>query len=170
MRHRRLVNECGTCRNLADVLLNTVQVFLNIPKHLESGGSGGFHDGTYTWTEFNGIDGAKLRSGGSIDNTFCYIRTGVRVVVLSDLGELAVRGILHIGFEVHVHFAAIHVIHQADYKLVVVDWRAGRMGPGTNEAGLYDDVIIVVFQIDGDGGHEGRRRRDTHVSMVREQL
>ena len=82
-----------------------------------------------------------------------------------------VWGVLHIGFEVHVHFAAIHVFHHADYKLLVVDWGTRRRGPGTNKVGFYDNVVDCVLQIDGDRGHEGGRGgRNTHVSVVSEDL
>jgi hypothetical protein len=168
---REFMDGSETYRNLADVLFDAIQVLLDIFKHLEGGRGGRFRDGVCTRTGTNGVDGAKFWSMGSACHFPHRIRRGAWVVVLGDLRHLVVWRVFDVGFEVHVYLAAVYILHQADHKLLVVDWRTGRRGPGTDEAGFYDDVINGVFQIDGDRGHESRGgRRDAHVGVMSEDL
>ena len=165
------MDEGEAYRNLTDVFLNAIQVFLDIPKHLESSRSSRFRSGIHTRTEFNGLDGVEFRSAWRVGHFLCCIRRRIFIVGRGEIRHLVVWRVLCVRFEVHIYFAVIDIIHQVDYKLLVVNLGTGGMWPGTNEAGFYDDVVEAVFQINGDRGHDGcGGRSDTHVSVVSEDL
>jgi len=158
-------------RNLTDVLFDAIQVLLNVLEYLKDGRGGRFCGGVRTRTEIDGIDRVKLWSAGGACYFLFRVRRGVDIDILAGLGDLVVQRGLYVLLEVHVHFTAIDVIHQADYILFVVDRGTGRRGPSANKVGFYDDVVNGVLQIDGDGGHDSDGgRRDAHVCVVSEDL